>query len=316
MNDLEDEVSDDLSNRVKRVSSVFKVARVSFVLVGGLLAGAFGVLSGGLTWPLTVFQVLAVVGALLAFFGGLLGAFIEEDPILIIDKARRERMQMERFEKIASQRQEKLQKYDTAQKQLKNLYIMYSICRGTIEQALSYEEIDTVNLIERCLEDCRHNLRIALGFQMEDFWTVCVYKAISGEETGAKDVLRCVAHQRSVECSKDDARKWPYGVGIGGIAWAKNDEVVEPDLTAAVPGSAFDTPKNMSKKTDPEHYKSMFAVPISVFNHSTCWGVVVATSSRRRHFGAIDGYGVAPEETVRSLAGIVALAVAVCEGSE
>ena len=141
---------------------------------------------------------------------------------------------------------------------------------------------------------------------MRDFWTVCIYELICERRE-----LRCIAHQRSVDCSIENARLWPVGVGIGGIAAARKVAVVCPDLYARDAGTALHLAEEMAEKdTDREHYRSMMAVPIMVGPENNLWGVVVATSSKPSHFGG-KALGLEPEETVRALAGIVALAVAV-----
>jgi len=63
---------------------------------------------------------------------------------------------------------------------------------------------------------------------------------------------------------------------------------------------------------DPVRYRSIGAVPIRLAASDPPWGVVVATSSRPGHFAGKNKLGgVQPEEDIRALAGMVALAIAV-----
>jgi hypothetical protein len=154
------------------------------------------------------------------------------------------------------------------------------------------------------------DLRVSMGFDLTDFWTICVYRA---ERLEGELVLRLVAHDRSQDCDLADARTWKLGVGAAGIAFAKRDEVVVPDLEDDSVGTAFRLPVASRKVDDNLRYRSMFAVPIIVgkFDASNMpWGVAMATSSQPWHFGAENAKGVKPEEGVRSLGAIVALAVA------
>jgi hypothetical protein len=80
-------------------------------------------------------------------------------------------------------------------------------------------------------------------------------------------------------------------------------------LDAPSTGTAFRLAD--SKPDDKLHYKSLFAVPIFVGATEEVWGVAMATSNKAGHFGNPHTSGVQPEEAVRSLAGLTALAVSV-----
>ena len=121
-----------------------------------------------------------------------------------------------------------------------------------------------------------------------------------------------MAHVRSEPCELKNARPWREGVGVGGVAVAKNDEVVVPDLDDPAVGTAFRLDKNMVKDQDRDRYKSICAVPVAVGHAERPWGVVIATSNVPSHFGAVGGEVVEFEEAVRALAGLVALCITAC----
>ena len=312
-----EQTSDLLSKRVSDVAKSLRITRSWLSIGGSLVAAVAAAILGFTSWPPTVVQavfgVLVVVGAASAALGSYLELRAREDPTEAIDQARRKLVLAERYESLANERLALLRVYNKARKQLESLYLVFSSCRGTIEQAFAHREFNEVELIDRCLADCRHDLQIALEFETGDYWTICVYRT---ETSDKYDVpfLRCIAHERSVSCTLDEAREWPLGIGVGGAALAQNREVYVPDTSAHDVGNAYELAGEMKKETDDDRYRSMVAVPVSVGEESLPWGIIIATSSSPRHFGAERVSGVHPEEAVRALAGIAALAVLVCRG--
>lgn len=307
-----EEVSDLLSRRVSSVAKSLRSTRSWLSIGGSLIAVIAAAFIGLSSWPPTSWQTLVMVGAIVGAGLAALGSFLEltsrEDPTEAIDQARRQLVAAESFERLAAERQSKLRDYDKAVTQLKSLYLMILSCRGTIEQAMSHREFSATDLIDRCLTDCKHDFRIALGVKTEDYWTICVYRT----ETSAKydrPYLKCFAHQRSVDCELEHAREWPLGSGIGGVALAQNREMFVPDTLSSEVGSAYELVRGQKKPEDDEKYRSMVAVPISVGEESLPWGIIIVTSSAPRHFGSTAMIGLPPEEAVRAFAGIVALAV-------
>lgn len=311
-----EQTSDLLSKRVSEVANSLRITRSWLSIGGSFVAAISAAVLGFASWPPTVVQ--AVFGVLVVVGAGL-GSYLElrsrEDPTEAIDQARRELVRAERYEALANERLALLRVYDKARKQLESLYLVFSSCRGTIEQAFTHREFKEVDLIDRCLADSRHDLQIALGFETGDYWTICVYRTERSDEQTIP-FLRCITQQRSVNCHLDEARIWPLGVGVGGAALAQNREVYVPDTRAHDVGNSYELSGDMKKETDDDRYRSMVAVPVSVSEESVPWGIVIATSSSPRHFGADVVSGVPPEEAVRALAGIAALAVLVCDGKD
>jgi len=284
------------------------------ILAGALLAGGaafFGTDVSRPLWPLSIPQVLGLLGTVLIFIGGIYVAFVEDNTAEILENTRKALDQATDFERQSFEIYKELLDYEDAVTRLKSLYTCYSIARGTIEQGLSASLAVDVDLASVCLNNMKTDLKVALGFNLTDFWTVSIYKAVPSAETGSL-LLQCVAQDRSIDCDISEARTWPLGVGVGGIALAKNDEVVVPDLADDKVGTAFRLEKSRVKAQDSERYRSMFVVPISAGVDKLPWGVAMATSNQPSHFGGDGRTGVKPEEAVRALAGITALAVEVC----
>jgi len=279
-----------------------------------MLAGFFALFTGDSIWPPSTSQIGGVIGGLLAFLGGIYVVVTDEDTTDALDNARRAIDWSENQELAYHEILELSYEYEDALDQMASLYTVMTVARGTIERAVQQSHIDEVSVISTCLEATKWNLRIALEFRLNEIWTVCVYKAEKDEVSGEKQ-LRLVAHNRSVDCDIENARPWKPGIGVGGVAFAKNDEVVVPNLDDPAVGTAFRLEKAMKKEEDIERYKSLFAVPVQVGDREEAWGVVMATSSVPHHFGNNENVGVDPEEAVRALAGIVALAVAVCKNN-
>ncbi|MEL6549181.1 MAG: hypothetical protein AAFQ54_02940 [Pseudomonadota bacterium] len=308
--EMQKSVDDLLSERVSRNAGTMRITKHLAVAIGSFVTVVFGAAAAFTTWPPSRLQIvlfsLIIFGALAALFGAAIGALTDEDPTEAIDQARREKIAAEKHQALANQRLDKLKKYDAALKELKSLYLVVNSCRSVLETNLRLRNCDPVPIIDDCLAACRHDLRVALSFEMSDFWTVCVYRA---DKIDGQDFLTCVAHLRSVDCDIRNARRWKAGEGMAGVTWTKNAENVEPDAFAATSGTShLPNTKNVNVEDDGK-YRSLFAVPITLEAEADPWGVIVATSSNALHFGNPSVEGVAPEEAIRALSGIVALAV-------
>lgn len=153
-------------------------------------------------------------------------------------------------------------------------------------------------------------LPVALGFAQADQWTICVYRAVPNH--GGRDKLVCTAHNRAIMCDIAEARVWEEGVGVAGISFANRQEVIVPNMHAAGLGSVFNIAAG-ARGYDAERYRSMAVVPVKVDGQQKPWGVVIATNDRFDHFTLDKDVGLQTAEAVRAVAGMVALAVAVCK---
>lgn len=151
-----------------------------------------------------------------------------------------------------------------------------------------------------------------MGFEISDMWTICVYRA-EPNASGGRDSLRCVAHNRAIQCEISEARVWDEGVGVSGISYANQREIIVPDLSSANLGSMFNLAGG-ARPYDGDRYRSIVCVPVVIHGQGKPWGVVVATSDRVNHFNTDEDGGPKAIEPARLLAAMVALAVVLCEG--
>lgn len=317
IDELRENFYTSFNKHIHDVNRAKKFVKIFLILGGSLAAGLSAFYGGsGLFEPtdgeVKAVQVIGVVGALAAFVGGYFFAVIDNDAAAQeLEIARRSIDELSNSSRFRAEIGDEIDAYDLASTRLTSLYYALSLARGTVEQAVTNRDFSEIELIQTCLLAAERQLRISLGFAMQDFWTVCIYQRYEDNVTGQAK-LKCIAHDRAVPCDLSRAREWAEGVGVGGIALVKNDEVVLPDIRSPAIGTAFRLDGDMMKEEDFERYRSLFAVPITVGEDEIPWGVVMATSSRAFHFGNTGNYGVDPEEAVRSLAGITALSVAVC----
>ena len=310
-------MNDDLFDMRDRLGTIFeskarKTTKTAFwvklllIIVGTFVSNAAAFFSQDQLLPITIVQVIGLAGLCIALVGGVFVVITEDDGMEALEEARQALDEAARQSLKSREIFEELLQYENAVDRLSALYSAISLARGTVEQALLREEINEEQLIKACLTAANRELKVALGFTFDQVWTIGIYKTV---QTAEGFELSLVAHDRSVQCEIENARRWPDGVGVGGIALAKNDEVVVPDLDDPALGTAFRL-GDMMKPEDRERYKSLFAVPVEVGRGSRPWGVVLATSDVPNYFGSDDNVGVDPEEAVRALSGIVALSVA------
>lgn len=187
------------------------------------------------------------------------------------------------------------------------LYNSIDVMRGAIEQSLDLPNPSIANIIHTGLTAARNSLLVALGFDIKDTWTIGIYEACRDAESG-KIVLRCIAQDRTVPCNIADARVWPEGIGVAGIAYSTASEKIIPDMSDPALGTAFQL-KGNARDYDRQRYRSIVAVPIMVGSNKIPWGVAVATSDQPRHFYIEPADGVPTSEPVRAIAAMAALAV-------
>jgi hypothetical protein len=187
------------------------------------------------------------------------------------------------------------------------LYNSIDVMRGAIEQSLDLPDPSVASIIDTGLLAARNSLLVAFGFDIKDTWTICIYEACRDAESG-KMVLKCIAHDRTVRCSIAEARVWPEGIGVAGIAYSTASEKIIPDMSDPALGTAFQLKTNV-RDYDLQRYRSIIAVPIMVGSNKIPWGVAVATSDRPHHFYIEPADGVPTSEPIRAIAAMAALAV-------
>ena len=176
---------------------------------------------------------------------------------------------------------------------------------GNALESMAHANLSDDEIAATLLDVAKRSLSIAMRFDYSDHTTICIYRA--DRQAGERDILRLVAHSRTLECTLEEARSWPIGVGVAGIAYANEDEVIIPDMAASDLGTVLDLGR--SKPEDEDLYRSMVAVPVLVGPAQDCWGVVLASSDQENHFPLDDVEGDAAEG-VRALAAMLAAGLA------
>lgn len=178
--------------------------------------------------------------------------------------------------------------------------VVRAILEAVALRETPYDEITVINMM---LKQASRPLTLAHGFKLNEYYTICVYQKCVNDKTGVAELV-CKAHIRAIDCDLKDARVWREGVGAAGIALARGQEVVVPDLLAEELGSLYSVPSR--KVGDADRYRSIVAEPITGDLNDTLWGILVVTSSVPDHFSLDDRTYV---NTAQSLAGMIGLAV-------
>lgn len=313
-----EELAGQVAQRFRRRSSwlvrVSLFVKVALVALGSLVAivaqyEIAPVGAGDAAW-----RVAGLAGAIVAGIGTIFVIFTEEDASSDLENARAAIEAARDHQTQSFELMESLGQYEMDLQRAITLYTAMSSMRGMLEQSIASRKQDLIAAIRDLLDGAKRPLSTALMFEQSAEWTLCVYRAelSSNGKTG----LRCIAHHRAIECDVSQARAWPEGVGVCGVAFAKNGEVVVPDMSDAGMTSVFGLSTSLTRPYDADRYKSLAAVPIRVNRDEKAWGVVVATSDEVHHFDNDEEPGLRTVEAVRALAGMVALAISVSRARE
>lgn len=297
------------SRHSKSVSRASKFVKGVLIVGGACAAGV----AQFITWPdggsPAPANIVGIAASFAVLIGGLYVLWTETDAADAIEAAEKATDAAQEIEASHSDIADLFEDFD----RLVQTYQIGLTMRGGIEQAAigSVGSIDT--LVSGMFDLVSRQLAIAAGFAQRDRWTIGIYKAVIG--TDGRAVLTCIAQRRAIECATSDARDWPEGVGIGGIAYVNAREIVVPDLRAEGVQAVFG-PRGMTRPYDSERYVSMVSVPIMVAGREKPWGVVNATSDSPGHFAAESRPGFKTDEPIRTLASFCALAVAMHDAQE
>ncbi len=306
-------ISEAFNEKARKISGVIRYIKFLFIYGGALAAAWAGAFPSGPAWPLGQAQTIVLVGSALVCIGGFILTYTDDNAETLV-QAQRALIEAQDASEAFEEAREFAVEYEEASIRLRSLYFAYSASRGVLERAAALKLDDEIRIIQSCLLAMKRDLRVSLGFDLTHTWTICVYRKQSGND-GSGAYLHCIAHDRTFDCALEKARVWREGVGVGGMALAKNAEVVAPDALAPEAGSLFSLQEPVVSALDRDRYRSMIGVPIQVGEDKSPWGVVVVTIDQPEHFGNGDSKGVPPEEGARALAGVVALAVALSRNS-
>ncbi|MCP1915413.1 energy-converting hydrogenase Eha subunit A [Bradyrhizobium elkanii] len=255
----------------------------------------------------SVWTTAGIGSAVIVAIGGIFVAITETDISRTIEVARQAvdeaQLRERRMEKFNADRSRLRREVDRGLE----LYNSMDVMRGAIEQSLDLPGITAEAIIQTCLSAARNSLLIAFDFDIEDTWTICVFMAHSQKESD-KAILKCIAHERKIDCDMNSARTWPEGVGVAGVAFSMKNEITIPDLNAAELGTVFKL-SDEARSYDSVRYRSMVAVPIRVGVEDIPWGVAVVTSDKPNHFSIDPSDGVPTSEPIRAIGAMAALAI-------
>lgn len=219
MSDLQDlankigEFCEARYNRSFWASTALKI----LIVTGSVVAGLAHFLS-----PSDPFNGWAMAGIVASIIVGLLGALLllfEHNSAGEINVARQALDQARQREgelTIRDNRQSEHQNFiQGVLRRMTELYSAMTRMCSVIQATISTKQAQEVKIIESLLESSERSLKIAAGFQIEQHWTICVYRA-EHDETDGRTYLRYKAGLRSVPCDLSKARAWPEGVGAGG----------------------------------------------------------------------------------------------------
>lgn len=297
-------------SRLQNQKLIKKICQVFLIGLGSLVAG-IGAL-GASSWSLNNFTVMATSGLLCVFIGTAYIVFSGDESDNLESAFKTLRANDILQDSFADLYRSDLH-FRSKAAQFQALYSMYAAGRAVIEQALVNGAADEASMIPQVLKFVRSDMRIALGFGMSDTWTIVVYKNIRKDD--GYQYLKPIAHDRSIECDLKDAREWKEGIGVGGMALAKDDQVVAPDILAPAAASLFSLNNGTFRQEDLVRYRSLVAVPVNVVDDDRPWGVVLASSNVANHFqGGTERDEELLDRTdpMRVLADLVAVAVATC----
>lgn len=302
-NELRKELADARLRHSQIVSRASGLVKGVLVVGGAAIAGVCQFIN----WPANttppVADVVGMAATAAVALGGLYVLGTEQDAARAVNVASEAIEEAEEATAKLDDMQEVFDAFD-------RLAETYQICltlRGAIEQiAVGSTALD--DFIAKLFDLISRPLSIAAGFAQADQWTLGVYKA-EPSSTPGKMQLRCISHHRAVQCQLHEARVWPEGVGIAGLAFSNKREIVVPDLRAEGMQAVFG-PQGHQRATDAARYVSMVAVPITQVDVDSAWGVLNATSDRPDHFSAASNPGFKTDEPVRAVAAFIGLAVA------
>lgn len=295
-----DEITAAFGAHARAVGRSTAFVKVVLVLGGTSIIAVAQCLALPATGPWPIWSVVGLIGTALAFFGGVAVVFTERSASDAIAVAQRT---LEDAREVEAE-SENIFFYIAEVRRATELYGATMLMRKAVESMVSKPPADMEMAAAALLEIADRPLRLALGFQAADHWTIGIY-CVEGPP-GAR-MLRCCAQMRSEKCDIKNARKWPEGRGAGWIALANENDVVIPDVKSPAMGTIFG---GMLSTDDLDRYRSVAAVPIYVPDTQEKWGAIVATSDQEGHFSPDTRPGVRPLEAAKALSGMVALALA------
>lgn len=295
-----------IAARLKSVGMASKLSTLVFFAGAAAVAGVCQYTTWPNGAPPATSQVVGICATVVVFFSACLSIVSNKDVTSELEAAQKA---MADAEYLQDRVDEAVRFWPDVEAMIA-LHTTISLFRDQMESAC-LSSVDQDTLLGSMLTLVERTLPAAAGFSYSDPWTICIYKANEVGVGTNRFQLDLIEHLRAVKCDKKDARSWPEGKGVSGIAFSNACEIQIPDMseTAAV---ALYNSAGVARDYDRLRYRSMVVVPIQVQGMARPWGVVAATSSRVGHFNHDDEDGLKPIEAIRALARYAALGVALC----
>jgi hypothetical protein len=230
----------------------------------------------------TFWTISGIAGAALVAIGGVFVLITERDISETLDAAREAIEKAREFEEEKNDFEGNINWLSNEVRRGLELYNSMDVMRGFIEQSLDVPGASVASIMQNCLNGAQSSLHVAFDFAVGDTWTICIYEAQTSAESG-KVILRCVAHDRTIQCRLEEARVWQEGNGVVGVAYSNAREIIIPDMYAPELGTTFDLKEN-ARAHDRARYHSMVAVPIMVGSDRIPWGVAIEHPTVRATF--------------------------------
>jgi hypothetical protein len=309
--ELNEDLIANIVRKATRVRNASIFVKIAFIALASGLVAIFQFINPDSSGHLNIYQIFGIISAIVTSIGAIFVVMSEDDSFMqmalaskAVDKARS--IEVEYYSLL-----EEFVEYENNTNRAIELYTATNLMRGVVERTATSQVADEQATVSLLLEASSRQLMNAMGLSNLGHWSICIYKAIK-PSAESRTSLKCVAHHRSIECKLEQARVWPEGVGVAGISFAASREVIIPNLHSQDLGTMLNLGSE-SKPEDAQRYASIVSCPVLVNNDASPWGVVVATSDSEDHFQDGEFAGIKAVEAVRALAGMVALAVAICK---
>jgi hypothetical protein len=250
-------------------------------------------------------QIAGLTATVLVFIGAVYSGIADDCAPQQLEIARKAIEEASKREAAAEKSENVYGLYVAETRRAVHLYLSMVAMRGILERLPDGDGEADHRLADSILQSIHQYLPTAAGFEPWHQWTFGIYKA---QETADGVKLVCVAKRRAIECNLADARHWPAGKGVLGVAYTNREEVIIEDASVSSIRTVFALGES-ARKHDGDRYKSFAAVPVLEGNENACWGVVIGTNDQIDHFRNGEEYGVQTAELVRAVASMMALGV-------
>jgi hypothetical protein len=251
------ELADQIATRFKersitqyRASLFVKLALITCGAATAAIALSFDLAK--VNGEISSWTIAGIAGTALVAIGSIYVYLTERDVSETLDNAREAIEQARLFEQEKNDFEANIAWLGNEVTRGLELYNSMDVMRGAIEQSLDLPDASVAGIMNTCLIAAKNSLHVAFDFEIGDTWTICIYEAQLDQESG-KIILRCIAHDRSIQCELAEARTWQEGIGVAGVAYAKANEIIDLQLLHELQRQRVEMmrPKVLNKKRIP-----------------------------------------------------------------